>query len=170
MNDGYSAIQRIAQSLHQLSYHDSSFMCNCEMFRRSLLISSYISRNFCIFILSLLNDLLVEILQGFGLIFSIILKPSVYSCFVSVTVLVWNVEERFEDERRERQGMSSLNPSSVLNRRLDSSELATSHSYAFSSTQKLQPSEFPQQTRMLDVDVGLLHFSSVNNYLLQSFP
>jgi hypothetical protein len=76
---------------------------------------------------------------------------------VSVTVLVRNLEERFEDERRERQGMSSLNPSSVLNRRLDASELATSHSYAFSSTQKLQPAEFPQQTPVLDVDVWLLH-------------
>ena len=58
---------------------------------------------------------------------------------LSVTVLVRNLEERFDDETRERQGMSSLNPSSVLNRRLDASELATSHSHAFSSTQKLQP-------------------------------
>jgi len=57
--------------------------------------------------------------------------------------------------------MSSLNPSSVLNRRLDASELATSHSYAFSSTEKLQPAEFPQQTPMLDVDVWLLHFLRV---------
>jgi len=80
---------------------------------------------------------------------------------VSVTVLVRNSEERFEDERRERKGMSSLNPSSVLNRRLDASELATSHSYAFSSTQKLQPAEFPQQTLMLYVDVRLLHFLRV---------
>jgi len=72
---------------------------------------------------------------------------------MSVTVLVRNLEERFDDERREKQGMPSLNPSSVLNRRLDASELATSHSYAFSSTLKLQPSEFPQRTPMLDVDV-----------------